>query len=581
MCEEEWEMNDKMKMKQNWKPLLSLIREARLPWAWIILNTVLSFFSSTVYTMLPYVQGSIMAGEIEDMGTIGMYVLVTIAYPLISAPLSLLSAWNAARITRNLRQTAWQRIVHQPMLHLDTVPPTSLISRITTDCEQTSSSIDYVMRMFNYVYTFVITLATIGSMNRTIMLMMAVLIPCIIIANIPSHYMHRAQYELSLARSRYTNFLAERMGALKQIKASGAEEKEDAINDAAAKDFFRANIKQALLTFLAQPLTFAMDAVVQAVILIYGGYLLSKGTVSTADMIALYSYGTTLSSYSYEFVLFWQNVKKGQGAAHTVANFIHCPLEQMERPKSFAIPDADLRLEDVSFAYEDGERVLDHVSMEIPTGKVTAIVGPSGSGKTTVLKLLERLYQPTGGKLMFGGIPAEEIHLGEWRESFGMVPQASPLLFGTIRDNITYGIEEEVSEGKLSAAMDAANVTEIIRRLPEGIETDVGDVGSKLSGGEKQRIAIARMMIRDPEYLLLDEATSSLDAENEYQITQALNKLMAGRTTVIVAHNLRTIEHADNIIFMERGQVRCCGTHKDLYEKDPTYRRYVDLQRAQ
>ena len=139
MCEEEWEMNDKMKMKQNWKPLLSLIREARLPWAWIILNTVLSFFSSTVYTMLPYVQGSIMAGEIEDMGTIGMYVLVTIAYPLISAPLSLLSAWNAARITRNLRQTAWQRIVHQPMLHLDTVPPTSLISRITTDCEQTSS----------------------------------------------------------------------------------------------------------------------------------------------------------------------------------------------------------------------------------------------------------------------------------------------------------------------------------------------------------------------------------------------------------------------------------------------------------
>ncbi len=573
-------MNEKVKVKQNWKPIFSLIKKARLPWAWIIFNTVLSLFSSTIYTMLPYVQGQIMAGEIEDKGVIITYVLVTIAYTLIAVPTSLLSAWNAARITMNLQHTAWQRIVHQPMIHLDTVPATSLVSRITTDSDQISSSIDYVMRMFNYVYTFVITLVTIGSMNRSIMLMMAVLIPCIIIANIPSHYMHNAQYELSLARSKYTNFLAERMGALKQIKASGAEEKEDAINDAAAKAYFKANLKQALLTFLAQPLTFSMDAVVQAVILIYGGYLLSSGSVSTADMIALYSYGTTLSMYSYEFVLFWQYVKKGQGAAHTVANFIDYPTETMERKKSFVFPDTSLRLEDVSFAYEGGEKVLDRVNLEIPTGKVTAIVGPSGSGKTTVLKLLERLYQPTEGRIMCGDTPAEDIHLNQWREAFGMVPQSSPLLFGTIRDNITYGIDEGVTDENLKRAMEGANVTEIVDRMPDGLQTDVGDVGSKLSGGEKQRIAIARMMIRDPEYLLLDEATSNLDAENEYQITAALSQLMKGRTSVVVAHNLRTIKNADNIIFMAGGRVKSQGTHQQLYDTDPDYRRYVDLQHA-
>ncbi len=573
-------MNEKIKVKQNWSPLFSLIKKAKLPWGWIIFNTVLTLFSSTLYTLFPYVEGQIMAGEIEDMGIIITFVLVTIAYALISVPTSLISAWNAARITMNLQQTTWQRIVHQPMVHLDTVPATSLISRITTDSDQISNAIDYVMRMFNYVYTFVITLVTIGSMNRNIMLMMAILIPFIIIANIPSHYMHNAQYELSLARSKYTNFLAERMGALKQIKASAAEEKEDAINDAAAKEFFKANIKQAWLTLLAQPLTFSMDAAVQAVILIYGGYLLSSGSVSTADMIALYSYGTTLSSYAYEFVLFWQYIKKGQGAAHTVANFIDYPPETMERKKSFVLPDTDLKLEDVSFAYEGGEKVLDHVSLSIPTGKVTAIVGPSGSGKTTVLKLLERLYQPTEGRLTCGGVPAEDIHLNEWREAFGMVPQASPLLFGTIRDNITYGIDEGVTDANLEQAMSSANVTEIMSRMPNGLDTDVGDVGSKLSGGEKQRIAIARMMIRDPEYLLLDEATSSLDAENEHQITAALSKLMAGRTSVVVAHNLRTVKNADNIIFMAGGRVKAQGTHQQLYDTDPDYRRYVDLQHA-
>lgn len=574
-------MKEKTKVKQSWKPLFRLLKAAKIPWAWYILSVVISMVIMTVYAGLPQVQGQIMTGQIQDTGTIVTYVLVTIATVLLMMPTILLGSWVSGRTTRNLRQTIWTRIVHMPMRHLDTVPPTSLVSRVTSDVESVSHAIDYVIQMFQFVYSLGIVLVMVAGMNLNMALMMLLLVPCIIIANIPSHYMHDAQHQAQAALAGYTNFLAERLGALKQIKASGAEEKEDALNDRAARAYFKANMRQARLELLAQPLIYGMDALVQAIILIYGGYLLSRGIMDSASMVALYSYASALSMYAYQFVFFWQSVKQVQGASHTVAEFIQCEPETMKRQRSFAIPDADLRLEDVSFSYEDGKEVLRHVNMEIPAGKTTAVVGPSGSGKTTVLKLLERLYQPAGGRLMFGGVPAEDIHLDEWRESFGMVPQSSPLLFGTIRDNITYGIEEGVSEDRLEAAMRSANVTEMISRLPEGLETDVGDVGSKLSGGEKQRIAIARMMIREPEYLLLDEATSSLDAENEYRITQALSHLTKGRTTVIVAHNLRTIEHADHIIFMENGQVSACGTHRRLYEENPTYRRYVDLQRNQ
>ena len=273
-------------------------------------------------------------------------------------PTTLLGAWVDGRTTRNLRQTIWTKIVHMPMRHLDTVPPTSLVSRVTSDVDSMSLAISYVIDVVKNVYGMAIILVMVAGMNLSMALMMMSLVPCIIIANIPSHYMHDARHQAQAALSRYTNFLAERLGALKQIKASGAEGKEDVLNDEAAMDYFKANMRMAKLELLAQPLTYGMDAVVQAIILIYGGYLLSEGIMDSASMVALYTYAGTLSMYAYQFVFFWQSVKQVQGASHTVAEFIQCEPETMERQRSFAIPDADLRLEDVSFSYEDGKGLM-------------------------------------------------------------------------------------------------------------------------------------------------------------------------------------------------------------------------------
>ncbi len=573
-------MGQNKKQKQEWKPFFHLLKEAKLPWGWYVFNIAASLVCSTVMVKMPQVAGKIMAGEIFDSGLVALYIAVTIGGAFASLPISVLDSWISLRADRNLRKIVWKRIIHLPMKEVDAMPPTSLVSRVTSDTSTISYTLSYIFSMFNNVYSLVLMLITIAGMNMKIFLMMGLLIPCIMLANIPSHFMYHARDEQQNAAASYTNFLAERLSALRQIKVCASEEKEDIRNDEAAKACFRARIRLAKLDFISQPLIYGMDAVVQAVVLIYGGYLLNAGEINSEVMVSLFMYAVMLPTYCYQFVFCWQNIKQSQGAARTAGKLVQTETEEMRRKQSFAIPDADLRLEDVCFAYEGKEQVLDHVSMEIPRGKVTAIAGPSGSGKTTVLKLLERLYQPDSGRIMFGGREAEDIHLDEWRASFGMVPQNSPLLFGTVRDNITYGIEGNVSEKEMDRALEAANVREIIERMQDGMESDIGDVGSRLSGGERQRIALARMILKDPEYLLLDEATSSLDAHNESRIMKALGILMRGRTSVVVAHNLRTIKHADHIIFMEKGRVVGTGTHDSLYRNNEKYRRYVDLQRV-
>ncbi|MNZ96898.1 Multidrug resistance ABC transporter ATP-binding/permease protein BmrA [compost metagenome] len=198
-------------------------------------------------------------------------------------------------------------------------------------------------------------------------------------------------------------------------------------------------------------------------------------------------------------------------------------------------------------------------------GTVTAIVGPSGSGKTTLFSLLERFYLPQGGRITLGDESIETFSLRSWREHIGYVSQDSPMIAGTIRDNICYGAKREVSDEELRKVARMAYADSFIDELPQGFDTDVGERGVKLSGGQRQRIAIARALLRNPKILMLDEATSSLDSHSETVVQQALNNLMQGRTTMVIAHRLSTVVGADQIVFIEKGKVTGKGTHEHCY----------------
>jgi len=230
----------------------------------------------------------------------------------------------------------------------------------------------------------------------------------------------------------------------------------------------------------------------------------------------------------------------------------------------------EIRFDEVRFAYQPDRSILHGLSFSVPSGTTTAVVGASGAGKSTLARLLFRFYDVTGGRITFDGQDIRSVTQASLRQSIGIVPQDTVLFNDTLRYNIAYG-RPQASQAEIEAAAEAAQLTDFIGRLPQGWETNVGERGLKLSGGEKQRVAIARMLLKNPPVLVLDEATSALDSHNEAAIQEALRAASAHRTTLVIAHRLSTIVEADQIIVMDQGRIVERGTHASLLEAGGTY----------
>lgn len=553
-----------------------LLKMAHIPWVAYILYIVVMIVTTAITARLPYVAGQIMSGEIFDNSLILTYVGVTIVGSIISNGLMYLSSVTALYTDRNLQKSVWHKIVHLPMSIMNQDNPAMLISRVTTDTTAVSSMLAYIVSLITITTSLVTMMQVIYSASTTIFWTLLLLIPWLILCMVPGWFMRKAQDGIQTKLSVYTDYLSERLMGMKLIKTAGEENEEIERGRKIAWEQYKAEMRQAWLSFASNNLTQAMRAVILAIILIFGAKLIESGEIDIGVMITLIMYADFLPWLFMEYPLCYEQIKKAQGMSRRISELMTCEDEALNQGNAFAEADQDIHFENVSFAYGEDSPVLNNINLTIPKGKVTAIVGHSGSGKTTVLNLLSRLYQPTSGRILFGETPAESISLKDWRESFGVVLQSSPLLFGSIRDNITYGVEENASESAVMKAADMANIGDFIRTLPDGLETEVGEVGSRLSGGERQRIALARMMIREPDYLLLDEATSNLDARNSREVSEALGRMMDGRTGIMVTHDVRSAANADHIILMEQGQIVGAGTHETLYADNKLYRRYYD-----
>ena len=232
----------------------------------------------------------------------------------------------------------------------------------------------------------------------------------------------------------------------------------------------------------------------------------------------------------------------------------------------------------VDFQYTDDKVTLHDISFEAQPNTVVAFVGPSGGGKSTIFNLIERFYEPTAGTITIGDRNISTTGLSEWRSKIGYVSQDSALLAGTIADNLTYGLDRVVTDDEMWAVLKMAYADEFVADMPDGLQTQVGERGALVSGGQKQRLAIALAFLRDPEILMLDEATASLDVQSEDVVQRAINDLMINRTTLVIAHRLSTIVDADNIIFIEHGEITGQGSHQDLYLTHDLYYDYVNEQ---
>jgi subfamily B ATP-binding cassette protein MsbA len=323
----------------------------------------------------------------------------------------------------------------------------------------------------------------------------------------------------------------------------------------------------------------AFSAVV--VVLWQGGRLVLAGSMTAGALVSFLLLAITVAAAGGSLVSLFGSYQEAIGAAQRVFELLDTEptVPEPAHPVPLRRPvRGAVALEHVRFRYEDElPEVLSDVTFAIAPGEVVALVGPSGAGKTTVASLMPRFWDVTGGRVTLDDVDVRELSFADLRGSIGLVPQEPALFSGTVRDNIAYA-RPDATDAEVFAAARAAHAMEFIERLPEGMATLVGERGVKLSGGQRQRIAISRVFLKDPAVVVLDEATSSLDNESERLVEEAMEELLRGRSTLIIAHRLRTVRRADRVLVLERGQVVEEGTHEELVGQSGLYGRLYQAE---
>lgn len=346
-------------------------------------------------------------------------------------------------------------------------------------------------------------------------------------------------------------------------------------------DHYRRSLLNALkLMATFQPFVEFTSSLGTLIVIYFGGRLALGLVLPVADLVAFFLYLDMFYAPVRNLSSAWEAVQSSLAGADRVAGLLAEPEEPHDVPGAYKLNNrllGDIEFKDVSFEYLSGDKVLENINLEIPAQSVTALVGPTGVGKSTLVSLIPRFYDVTKGSISLDGRDLREYTLDSLRSQISIVLQDVFLFYGTVRENILFGNPDASHDEMISASIDA-NAHDFIQQLPQGYDTLVGERGVKLSGGQKQRLSIARALLKDAPILILDEATSSVDTETELLIQQALERLMQGRTTVIIAHRLSTVRNADQIVVMEDHAVCEIGTHNELLAQDGLYKRLYSVQ---
>ncbi|WP_214804502.1 ABC transporter ATP-binding protein [Exiguobacterium sp. s46] len=482
------------------------------------------------------------------------------------------------RIVANLRTLLWKHLLTLSIPFYDETKSGELVSRLNSDATTLQQLLsEQLVRLLTSLVSIIGAITILFFLDWQMTLVMVIAVPVTLLIIIPLvRKLHKISRETQKELAGLSGFFAEMLGEVRLVKSQATESYELDRGKTRIENLYGYGVKEGRIQALLLPIFNVTLTTMLILIIGFGAYRVATNQITAGELVAFSLYLFQIMTPLVTMTEFITKLQKARGATERIIELLD---ETPEAPGALVAPRpfTDVTVDHLSFGYNETP-ILQDVSFTLPRGKTTAIVGPSGSGKTTLFAILERFYQPTSGQIRLGDQSISDLTLSSWRQAIGYVAQDSPVLSGTIRDNLVYGLAEDVSEDKIREAARMANADTFIERFPEGYATEIGERGVKLSGGQRQRIAIARALLRDPEILLLDEATSSLDSESERVVQEALERLMVGRTTFVIAHRLATVRHADQIIVLEDGRISGIGTHDRLVVDNPLYNKLVTQQ---
>ena len=602
----------------SWGRLFAYVRPYRL-------QLTVALFCLTLSTstglLLPLVAGQLInaiAGQAVNfsLNQAAIFLLIVTA---VQAVFSLIQSYNFSfigeRVVSDLRVHAYSHLQRLSLSFFNDRRVGEITSRITNDVTLIQAAVtSNVASLLSATIQFFGAIVLMLTVSWQLTSMTLLLVPLVSVLGIFfGRWLRRISTEVQDRLADTTSVLEESIAGIRIVKSFAREPYEIGRFREAVETTFVVAMRRARVRALFQPLISTAAWAVMIAILWFGGRLVLEGTMRPGDLIAFLLYAGNIAGVLGTFSSLFGQLQEALGAITRVFELIDTAPAIDDIPAAVALPSARGRVtfDHVSFAYEREESgqaaaddsasvppsfgglaaepelslpiarrssvILHDLSLDIRPGEVLALVGPSGAGKSTIVNLIPRFYDVQAGSVQIDGYDIRTVTQRSLREQIGIVPQETTLFGGTVGDNILYG-RLEASQPEIEAAAQAANAHEFISALPQGYATLVGERGVKLSGGQRQRVAIARALLKNPRILILDEATSALDSESERLVQQALERLMIGRTSIVIAHRLSTVKRADRIAVIVAGQIAELGTHTQLLAQGGLYARLYAMQ---
>ena len=516
--------------------------------------------------------------------TIAFFLSLVIAQGLLSVGHSYMTAWVSQHIMADFRIHVFAHLQRLSLSFFTQRRTGEILSRVMNDVSVIQTTLtETPIDSTKQVVTLIGGVTFLLIMNWRLCLLILLLLPALVlVARLFGKRLKALSTDIQDQTATATTLIEEVVSGIRVVKSFVQTRREEMRFAGQVRTMLELTLRRARVMAVFIPTITLLTLAAAAAVLWYGGKQVIDGIVSPGDLFAFVLFAGILIGPFGSAARVFAQIKEAQGAMRRVFDILDTEPDVHDKPDAIAMPSiaGHVSMDHVSFAYDTRQPVLTDVSFETKPGEVVAFVGPTGSGKTTLVNLLHRFYDPSSGTIAIDGYDLRSVRLDSLYRQIGLVPQETILFGGTIQDNIRYGHEGATDHDVIEASR-AANAHDFITALPDGYETIVGEKGVNLSGGQRQRLAIARAILKNPKILMLDEATSALDTESERLVQEALERLMVGKTTFIVAHRLSTIQRANRIVVLNKGRIVEQGDHFTLIERKGLYHYLYTLRLAE